>query len=679
MKNKDALKKHHFWILFGLVPLFVLIAVLVISSSVGGAISEKLAEIDREDKAIKSKTNPKSNALLQKMDESIKKINDKQDVLWKGNYIPQKDLYSMLDSPGWKAIEKLGLRFGDKIPNRWDEFEDFKKEEYYKTRFEQMAKSVAPTKFAGGWENVLRHVNYFTDVRLTSEQIWLMMEDIWVQESILDAIESVNLLMAEFKRVKFERDGQVVDDPADKAHQDPLRRKFKSRTWDVELEVVDVKNKKYLKCKLINTTDKLQLMGVGNTMVLKVWLQSDTKNTQPLLFKIGEEFLPGEGATKIVMGKPVPANVLYVPRSDDQLSDDQLIPPGMTVEEIARVEQVFDSRTVPIHLIQKVELGFRDSRNAAVALKQPKFFPEEAPAADGVPGPGGQPPGPGGVKPGSGNIPGPIVPGGPPGRGGKDAGAPQSSGGGTVASVIDGNKKRYLGDPSDQVRRMPIAVSIVVDQSYLQDVLVAFTNSPLRFQITQVDWVRFRGSLGLETEAGAGPMAKGNTRGGVSMSGSGQFGQGFDTMSKGPRPGSGRPRPGPGPGSGPGPGPVPAGPMSGPMSGFPGGSTGSMVSESQLTSGLIDLRVYGLVSLYTSPEAPAKTADSKDPKDKDKDPKDKDKDPKDKAPIDKGDKAPMGKGDKDLMDKGDKGAKDKGPMSKDPADPKTTTEPKSKM
>ena len=45
MKNKDSLKKHHFWILFGLVPLFVLIAVFVVSSSVGGAIAALGMEI----------------------------------------------------------------------------------------------------------------------------------------------------------------------------------------------------------------------------------------------------------------------------------------------------------------------------------------------------------------------------------------------------------------------------------------------------------------------------------------------------------------------------------------------------------------------------------------------------------------------------------------------------------
>ena len=39
---------------------------------------------------------------------------------------------------------------------------------------------------------------------------------------------------------------------------------------------------------------------------------------------------------------------------------------------------------------------------------------------------------------------------------------------------------------------MPIGIDVVVDQAYQQDVLLAFANSPIRFQITQVTWNRFR-------------------------------------------------------------------------------------------------------------------------------------------------------------------------------------------
>jgi hypothetical protein len=89
------------------------------------------------------------------------------------------------------------------------------------------------------------------------------------------------------------------------------------------------------------------------------------------------------------------------------------------------------------------------------------------------------------------------------------------------------------------------------------------------------------------------------------------------------------------------------------------------VTEGQLTSGLIELKVYGIVSLYTSPEAPPVDPNAVDPK------KEKDKDPKDKDPKDKGtalkespSKDPMGK------DPTSKDPMPTAPMGKDSKTPK---------
>lgn len=237
------------------------------------------------------------------------------------------------------------------------------------------------------------------------------------------------------------------------------------------------------------------------------------------------------------------------------------------------------------------------------------------------------------------------------------------SGGGTVATVIDANKKRYL-EVNDQVRRMPVRLAVITDQGYIQDVLLALANSPLRFQITQVNWNRFRGTLsdGSEATPSSGPPGSGGNSG-VVMSGQGRFGDEFGASS------GGKSRPAlPGAGGGLRPGSNgPSGPGSGFGGGFPfsGGGTGSLsstVSEAQLTSGLIELRVWGIVSLYMNPEAPPAAADAK---------KDKDKDVKELDPKDKDGKAKDGKDkdgkDKDVkeMDGKAKDSKDKAPDSKD--------------
>ncbi|MBY0460902.1 MAG: hypothetical protein K2V38_26580, partial [Gemmataceae bacterium] len=175
----------------------------------------------------------------------------------------------------------------------------------------------------------------------------------------------------------------------------------------------------------------------------------------------------------------------------------------------------------------------------------------------------------------------------------------------------------------DQVRRMPAALVVIVDQSLMQDVLLALSNSDLRFQITQMSWTRYRGPLeGLNSNsAGQGPGGSEYIESFSSRSGS----------SEGSRPGGlllGQPPGGRGPGgfpggpgSGPGPVSIPGGggpPFPGGGSGFPGGPGseggfgGTLVSESQVTSGLVELTVYGVVTLYEKYEV-AKPTDPNNP------------------------------------------------------------------
>jgi hypothetical protein len=691
MKNNDALKKHHFWILLGFVPLFVMIAVLMLSSSVGGKIEERDSAIDKSTNEIASKTNPKPNVLIEKLDKMVETVAGKKGGLWKDNWDrqagidpktgkqdPSKNLFTWPNSARHKAVEKMGLKFGDRIdkalndPDAWrGVVDDFRRPEVYLAEFSNakpgfagtgMADKVAPTEFNGTWANVLRHVSTWSQVQLTSDQIWLMLEDIWVQRSLLDAVRSVNAQMGEFRRVKFEKGGQVIDDPDIKATQDPLRRKFQSRTWEVELEVAEKDGQRLMSGKLTNITDRLQLMGVDNIMTLRVWLEPGSdgrgKGVEPFEFRIGGEFLPGMGAVK-PDGK-TPANTIDIaPLPDQKITDyPNLIPPGKNVLEIVKVEQVFDSRTVPVRRIEAVALGFQDSRTKASVLLTPKFMepkegetPTTTPADKGTADPAGG----GSFKPGPGGGMGGMD----PYRNSRPDSASSGSGGGTVASVIDANKKRYLV-VNDQVRRMPVGVVLLVDQSNMEDVLMAFANSPLRFQITQVTWTRFRGSLG--GGGGGGLFGGGNQ---IVSSGPGSFGQGLGGgTDPDERRGYGSPpRPSiPGlalPGSpssvgggGPGGGDVatgaggPGGGQRSPYNSYNpygmGGGTMTTVSESQLTAGLIELSVYGVVSLYEKYVPPGegqpadgaaapKDKDAKDTKDQgdSKEPKDKDKEPKD--------------------------------------------------
>lgn len=697
MKTDSPVKKHHFWILCGAVPLLTLIGVLMVSSSVGGKIAEREKAIADAKSTVAGKQ-PKPTELIAKAEKAVKKVSDKQGDLHKDNWEKQKHLFTWPEGSALlKKFNTLDFKFGAILPTSEGELEEFRNRpaaylyEYSSIKKDGsgapgtgMADRIAPTQFRGGWQSVLRHVSDFGQYQLNKDQVWLMMEDIWVQRSMLDAVRSINADMATFRRAVRDKDGNVVVDPSydDKGQKweggkkvetpEPEKKKalFRSRTWGLDLELVREGSSHRLVGTLTNLSERLQLMGVGNVMTLHVWFSKDP-TAAPLVFKIGGEFLPGKGAVKRGPdGKDGPANVLSIVPIDDHV-----LPAAMSADEIVRVEQVFDVRTVPVKRIEALALGFLDARNAAAQLKAPLFIKDD-PATD--PGAAG---GAAAAGFGSGDGPPPMPGAGgpPPGLTGAGAGGFGGFGGGNnaarkvawgagpLAAVTDGNKRRYL-EVSGQVRRMPVGIVVVVDQSYMEDTLLAFANSPLRFQITQVAWTRFRGTLagiGATSGGSSGPGAGIDFGGGtVNFGGSGDpDDRGGGYGSYGPRPGGpgagGISKPGFGSGFGPsgpsGPtGPFGPGGPTGPFGpGSPSNPTASTVSESQITSGLVELSIYGIVSLYEKYEAPkppdatagtpptgadpkapdAKTPEPKDPKTPDpKAPDAKEGDPK--APAD---------------------------------------------
>ena len=436
-------------------------------------------------------------------------------------------------------------------------------------------------------------------------------------------------------------------------------------------------NKQYLTGSLENNTERLQVLGIGKKTTLKVWLERNseggTEGIEPVEFVIDSEFLPGKGGMKKIKDRngkeiEVPANVVTIQpdESNDKEFDKykNIIPPGKTVSEIVKVEQVFDAQTVPVRRIEAMALNFTDSRYAAMGNllppPSPPFAKLDPAAASGSSG-STTPSAPAGEGGGT-SLTGPTGP--PPAllrvvavdsawaaplrlRFARAVVPSRASSTPTSGAYVE---------ITPQVRRMPVGIVVIVDQAYMQDVLLAFANSSLRFQITQVTWQRFRGNLG----TGSASDGTGGPGGEVMIGKTGVLGTGLTG------PGGGDPDTGLGPGSmrgprspggkfGSGSGPPGLGAL-GPMGG--GGLDGmemgrgglTSVSEAQLTSGLVELGVYGIVSLYerynpaADPDA-AKEGEAKEPT----------KEPTDKEPT-----APKDPKDKDQKD----------PMSTTPANPK---------
>ncbi len=574
--KSDALKKNLFWILAGVAPLLTFVTFVLIFMFVGGEVASKSETIAKDLKELSDKR-AKGVKGLATMDKQKDVIATQKQRLWEANWNQELKLFTWPNQPDLKVFEQRYQKFGEKMQVVNDELNTFSTKSIYEGAFDRMADGVKPTQFAGGnWKYVLRYVSEWGQKTPTQPQVWLALEDLWVQKGLLEPVAAVNASAAVFT---------AVDDG-----RNPLKRKFRSRVWDLDLEVPTAGKEagKIVRATLTNRTDRMQQLGKDKTMNLRVWLADGA----PINFRIEGAFLK---AREVLDVKPV-----------ESLHG---IPAGAEVKAISRVEHVLDGRTVPIRRIDAVQLGKVDSRHSVAVLKQPKFIPDDIlpdPAAGG--GPGGMPgmnrgEGPGGMTSAGGTG------GGPGGSGalavGANFGPPQV--------VLDANKKRYI-DVTEQVRRMPVALVLVVDQMYLQDTLVAFANSSLRFQVTQYHWKRFRGSLANPNDPLAGDGGEfatiapgypgGNYPGGSYPGGSYPQSSGSSSGSFpsstgagiGPTRNSGTPSASGSSAGSFGMGSFGSGSF-GPGS-YGGTSGGPTVSEAQSTSGLVELTIYGIITLY---------------------------------------------------------------------------------
>ncbi len=588
------LKKHHYWIVSGVAPLFALLAALFLWLNVGTAVSKEQAANKLAVDEVQ-KVRPKGKgALDEASDKGYPKqkafLTEQKKTLWEKNYDKQKSMFQWPRNPRLQQLEARYVKFGQPIPSaEGDSIAQIAKQEVYETAYDDLAAVVRPTAFAGGtWRGVLRHVNNWGDKIPTDKQLWLALEDLWVQRGLLLPVTDINAAASAFKVVP----------PAAGQKDDPLHRTFQSRIWKLELDVPRqaTGGVRLITCKLTNTSDRLQVLGVNNQMRLLLTLAPGAPPTE---YRIQAPLVPAGQTVEVRLPsseKEDPARTAAKKKGTlvEALASRglHLVPAGLEPTAISNVIQVLDERNAPVRRIDDVVLGARakDARHSPAALLPPKWYPADAPvAAAGPPALGGGMGGGMGESPDGGEG-GPAAGGRGMGGGmaGMAGGGMAGGGGGKggrPGGTLDGNKERYI-DVTDQVRRMPVALVLVVDQMFLQDALAAYANSTLRFQVTQFHWTRFRGTLDAPASAAGGG---GDPAGGSGGGPAGGFGGG-----KGMGGGDGGEMGGLGGGSGPG--------------GFGGGLGGPAVSEEQVTSGLVELSLYGIVTLYEKFDVPAVAA-----------------------------------------------------------------------
>ena len=85
MKNNDALKKHHFWILAVLAPLFVFLAVIFLFTGVDSAISAQKKVNDDNTRVILGAKAVGKGAVAD-IATKMKTLEEKKTTLWEDNW-----------------------------------------------------------------------------------------------------------------------------------------------------------------------------------------------------------------------------------------------------------------------------------------------------------------------------------------------------------------------------------------------------------------------------------------------------------------------------------------------------------------------------------------------------------------------------------------------------------------
>lgn len=347
-----------------------------------------------------------------------------------------------------------------------------------------------------------------------SEEAWIAQENLWVQKEIYRIIREANDSISLFKGKAVEKKGETAS--------------FENSFFKAEL-TLDAKNNLVFKVKnRLPRGQKLDLL-------FRVKMN---KNLQAELVKISGPMLTPAG-------------------SAGDFHQHELIPePADSPRKgIYSVEQVLNWETAAVKRIDYISVGSSDASEYSHShrtfdhlrplVEKPAPKVEEG-GLDGPPG-GGRPLG---------------FPGGPGG----------GAGGGNK-TVLDHElwTHRYA-DVTEQSRRIPVAIVLIVDQDHVDRILNSFNNSNLRFLQSQVLLNYYTGSLQpppVEDKKDAGFGGGGERKFGPMM----------------------MPGRGPGPGAGPGPG---GGFMPG---GGEGGGLGLGNAAPEMETNM-ELVIYGVMTLY---------------------------------------------------------------------------------
>jgi hypothetical protein len=444
--DKDTFVKHHFWFLLALLFPLIFLAMIMLWTSTASAIAEQQAKYEGAVKKVAGLPGqgPKNIKWIEALSKKESKVEAQRATIWKDAWAGQAELMT------WpEGLAKLkDLYFGDKIPQA--DRSVYTHQDQYFTQLDDIIALVEPVNEKGDGVVQCPPDRKWEDF-IEHVQEWKNetppSEEIWLaQEDLWLQRELLRMVRDANDSVAIMKE---VQEPApskpDRAKGERDHRVYANPNWKMDIVLAEDAGKPVVRFRITNASDRRQSLGVGFQVSFK-----DQQATE-LAWLDGEPLPPGKFIDK---EQPLAAQV------------------GIP-DALEGVKQVFDWRTAPVKRVVRLDLGYHSQRTAYRGLKAypfPQLKDEKREVAPGVPA----------------------------------EAAPQAASA-PPSQTLNGLRPYRYSEITPEVRRVPVGMVLIVDQKNLQDVLTAVSNSRLRMQITQWEWVRHHDDVKPKVDPNAVP------------------------------------------------------------------------------------------------------------------------------------------------------------------------------
>jgi hypothetical protein len=548
--DKEALIKHHFWILSGVFVLLALIPMCLLGMGVSDSVTKAQKSLDDTKKSVAGVKSPKNQSWVDAKKRADDIVKKRRDVVW---------------DQAWKTQEMM-MTWPEQLLPRWSKYkymgepiEQFEEKEWVEDYSEQLGdipRIIQPVndyngdgsvQFKGGsLEGLFQLQRKFDNRPVTTEDIWLAQEDFWVKRELALIIREANDAVARFKEVtpqpaqektaakpapaadKTAKDGQP---PAVVARSpDPVVARSPDRATDghgqetvpqqggtaKDAQPAAAKEAKPAPAKpaappsdpnhkiFRNPYWELDLtLARSNRGKYSVrgTIQNIGKKKEPLGIDF-MVFLDDIGSAGVLL----PANMLPLAVGQKETLPEVQVSDAATVKGLYGVEQVLTWRTAPVKRVDELALNHNSSRTAHKALIKPRWIKDEAPPTEGQPSGGQDPTG--------------LAPGGDTQQKMRGSGMNMQkmmlggnmAGGGQAGLSKNGLVLNRYTDANDQVRHMPVGMVVIVEEDHIPEFLAAVANSKLRIETQQMHWHHIREKIKPDVKESSGPPAVGKTQ-----------------------------------------------------------------------------------------------------------------------------------------------------------------------